>query len=62
MVNKGIHPELSSLMEKITERRKRKYDIAVAFRDMLIKSIKDEFIAHQYEIQSNFLVKNLFLY
>ncbi|KTW26837.1 uncharacterized protein T551_03299 [Pneumocystis jirovecii RU7] len=55
LVNKGIHPELSSLMEKITERRKRKYDIAVAFRDMLIKSIKDEFIAHQYEIQSNFL-------
>ncbi|KAG5518983.1 hypothetical protein PMAC_002514 [Pneumocystis sp. 'macacae'] len=55
LVNKGIHPELSSLMEKITERRKRKYDIAVAFRDMLIKSIKDEFIAHQYEIHNSFL-------
>ncbi|KAG4306390.1 hypothetical protein PORY_000378 [Pneumocystis oryctolagi] len=55
LVNRGIHPELSSLMEKITERRKRKYDIAVAFRNMLIKSIKDEFIAHQYEIQNNFL-------
>ncbi|KAG4303711.1 hypothetical protein PCK1_000229 [Pneumocystis canis] len=55
LVNKGIHPELSSLIEKITERRERKYNIAVSLRDMLIKSINDEFIAHQYEIQNNFL-------
>ncbi|EMR11663.1 hypothetical protein PNEG_00101 [Pneumocystis murina B123] len=55
LVNKGIHPELSSLMEKIAERRERKYNIAVAFRDMSIKFIKDEFIAHQYEIQNSFL-------
>ncbi|QSL64380.1 hypothetical protein MERGE_001681 [Pneumocystis wakefieldiae] len=55
LVNKGIHPELSSLMEKIAERRERKYNIAVASRDMSMKFIKDEFIAHQYEIQNSFL-------
>ncbi|KTW29331.1 hypothetical protein T552_01286 [Pneumocystis carinii B80] len=55
LINKGIHPELSSLMEKIAERRERKYNIAVALRDMSIKFIKDEFIAHQYEIQNVFL-------